>query len=334
MSKNERNEDAADRSSHMSGERKTAQMHVDQSFKNSGIIAVGESKKAEKDDLTQKGVYDFHDRGQKMKLHSYGTIRGYKDIGGRFYAFCREKYGINDISQLSYKFVPKYLDYCKDERGNSGSYIKKTIVSGLNKFNVIVNQTSGQKYNYYPKIQKWLANNIVDCKQSDRVDGKHKAYDNPSAVISAIADPKYKLIAQLQDKYGYRSGDLLNINKFYDADNAFLNNSKEGQKYKCILTPAEYAALKSFVNDKGGFRANYKKYNKAIKDAAIASGQRWQKGMSSHSFRYGFVRRSFIDLLNKGYTPKQAHALLSETLYHHRQDADAPYLQALDGEFS
>jgi hypothetical protein len=334
MSKNEKNEDPADRSSHMSGERKTAQMHVDQSFKNSGVIAIGESKKAEKDGLTEKGIYDFHDRGQKMKLHSYGTIRGYKDIGGRFYAFCREKYGINDISQLSYKFVPKYLDYCKNDRQNSASYIKKTIVSGLNKFNVIVNQSSVKKYDYYPKIQKWLANNLADCKQSDRVDGKHKAFDNPSAVINAIADPKYKLIAQLQNKYGYRSGDLLNINKFYDKDNAFLNNSKEGQKYKCILTHTEYAQLKSFTNDKGGFRANYKKYIAAIKDACIASDQRYDKGMGTHAFRYNFVRRSFVDLLNKGYSAKQAHAYLTEALFHHRQDADVPYLDALEGEFS
>jgi len=74
--------------------------------------------------------------------------------------------------------------------------------------------------------------------------------------------------------------------------------------------------------------------DKAIKDACILSGQRWQKGMSSHSFRYNFVRRSFIDLLNKGYSAKQAHAYLTEALFHHRQDADVPYLDALEGEFS
>lgn len=312
----------------MTGDRKIAQRDVDAVFKNSGIRAIGSKKFEMKQELTARGITDFHARGREMKIVSWGTDSQIRGVAGRFYSFCREKYGISSINDLSYKFITPYLDSCKD-RGNTASYIKKTIIPALTKVNTIVNQSSGKDFDYYKKCQKWLDKNAADCKKSEIVNQKFKGWDDPVGLIAAIKDDKSRIVAKLQYDYGFRSGDLLNINKFFDKDFKFLNNSKEGQKFLSVLTKTEFDQLKSFCNERGGFRLNYNTYRKEILAAARATGQRVEKGMLTHSFRYSFVQKKFVELLQKGYSTQQAHDILTESLFHHRADADAPYLSQI-----
>lgn len=316
---------------HLSRERKTAQMHIDKALQNSGLLQFNHSKYEAKQKMNAEKVSDFHERSQKMGIYSYSNMSNIQHAAGRFYSFCREQKSINSIDQCSYKFIVPYLDYCK-EKGNTAAYIHKVIIPALSKFNIIVNQerekNGQQAIDYYKKCQKWYTKNKDTCKKSDRVNNKNKAFSDVDSLIRAIKDDKCRLVAEIQSKFGYRAGDISNINVFFKDNKCILINAKEGQKYKSMIGEKLYNKLRSYCNENGLFRLSYKKYNKEIKAAAIKTGQ-YEKGKSTHSLRYSYVQKKYLALIEAGYSEEKAHAMLTEALFHHRKDADKPYLQSI-----
>lgn len=318
--------------------RQIAQRDVDRLFSESAKVTIGESKYKQKqavyDKYRKSGVPDGttlnHLLGQSLHINGYGTLKQYKNIIAMFYSFCIERYGVHSLSQLSPKFVTRYLDYQRLERGTTRGYICKTIVSALQKLNVLLREKYHTNYDYDGAVRRYIKAHYDDIENVGKIQGTYRGYGvSESARIVAWAkehcDEKVGIVFHLMLKYCCRVGDLKHLSELDAKNRTALLNMKEGQKKRIRFTEEEFAVLYRNRNEFNCFDVKYRLVLQALKDACDALGIPYRKGQGTHGLRYDAVAKYGTIYQEQGIDKKDASDILTRLLAHYRKSADAPY---------
>ena len=180
---------------------------------------------------------------------------------------------------------------------------------------------TNQKYDFDLKETRELAQQILQKTE------QHRAYENPKAVISAISDKTFKVIAQAQLESGARISELnyLKISQF--KENQAIEVQGKGGKIRDLqLSEQTYSKLKSLVlsseNQKLTFSTD--SYRNELKAACEKTSETYN---GTHGLRWNFAQNLFKELQQSGKTYEESLSIVSERLGHNRSDITEHYLR-------
>lgn len=284
-------------------------------LKDSGMIQIGESKKEAKTEAYANGAKDSHDVGSRTGMFSGETIKTYLPEWIACANWCKENEGLRDIRNLSPEMVKNYLTSEIAEGGKFSTLAKEC--SALNKLDDTMSAAFGQKYDFHSEIEecRGIGRECLDTSLESR------AYQDPQAVVNAIADPENRLVAQLQLETGLRVGDAQNIRPSdLQSGSVLVENSKNGQDI--IVTPSK--ELYDKIEANGGIRVEYNSYLSDLKQACADTGENYS---GSHSLRHNYASQTYESYRESGLSHKEALHETAERMGHHRGEITERYLR-------
>ena len=292
----------------------------------------GESKHAAKakvraDFESQNISNTWHNVGKNIGIYSFKTYDEYTKIAVELFKYVRSNFGVKEAVKITSEHAVSYLE-SKIADGIKFSTFQKTA-SAVEKLEVALNKYA--QANNLNKVYKFdilyvrkEAQEVLERSQPTR------AYENPKALVEAIKDPVYSVIALAQLKGGFRISELNHLSqKNFLDDNVYLVISGKGGLNREVPLPENvYKALKNLADhpnlENKKFEFNMDKYRNALKEAAIATNQAYT---GSHGLRWNFAQNSFFALQKAGYGYEQTLKMVSELLGHHRADITKHYLK-------
>jgi site-specific recombinase XerD len=326
--------------------RGTVNWQINTIFKESGIFRPGESKHEAKESareaLAQQGESATSSNvASRTGIYSYRTAEVYKDTWHSLGQFCKDNFGLKDMSRISNEHVQAYLEY-KVEQGVSYKTFQRECAA-IRKFEVALqsfhDKYAGIKYqleqrniNFSETIGavRETAKEVLNRELCER------GYVDAKEVITNIKSESAQLAASVQYEGGARLSEATWIKenqlKGYVVDKIsgeekgviHLDNTKGGKERDIMVSKETYSNLKAYINQHGEFRISKSSYAKQVADAAQRCGEQVK---DTHSFRYNFAQSRYNQYLEAGYTHEQSLQGVSWEMGHERADISLHYLR-------
>lgn len=152
-----------------------------------------------------------------------------------------------------------------------------------------------------------------------------RAYNNPQAVIAEIASDRARFIASMQDGLGLRVDNARCFNLNANGTISFF--SKGHMPHNNYEIPKDLYQKAVELNGGNIGKCEIMPYRTYLYHLEAACKRVGESYSGSHSFRHGFAKRLYNELLSEGKTEKQAKAEVSEALFHRRLDIVNCYLR-------
>ena len=291
------------------------------------VNAIGVSKAAYR---LETGLKSENNRAYSDKIHSFGSNNNFESFLKDFAKYARDNGFQNSKLRLDKLTGDVFKSYLKDkiETKDINRHTVSNLVSQAEKLSLALQKLSLQKNNK----ESIFANKsqLIDIKKELRPLARKSIhvnrainYDTAVKIINSISNEKSALSAGLQLQKGLREAEATKIKNWQVSDNLTIQ-TKGGMKLdktidKETLTKLENHIAKdgSFQNSRNSYETNLKK---AFKDAGV-------KYKGTHTLRYTFAQKSYIDKIESGMDARTALKAVSAELGHHRPDITLHYLK-------
>lgn len=313
-------------------------------FRNSGIFQPGtskhEAKQQARQELAQKGLSATSERlSQKTVIYSYGTAEKYKDTWHSLARFCKQEFGIKDVTKINNMHIKAYLEQKIAQNVKYATFQRECAAiakfeQALNKFtqeHAERYKVSNTEFNFRDAIYeiKEVAKEVLDRNIKER------GFENPRNVIENLQKSEHKLAAKIQYEGGARLSEATHIKpnqlKGYTKDivtgqeKGTLEIKGKGGKVRDVyIDKTTYSELEKYMQNKGEFSISRDTYSHAVNYAAEKAGEH---ARDTHSFRYCFAQERYSTYLESGYTHEQAIQGVSWEMGHERADITLHYLR-------
>jgi hypothetical protein len=319
----------------MRGSVKGQTLHL---FTQSGINCIGQKKFEAKDSariaLAAEGRGGISTAiAEKTGIHSIATRDNYLGKWQELGRFAKEDFGVRDLEQLTTNQVLEFLAY-KIEMGVSYSHFSG-YVAAIGKLENALNTYSqkferGYAYNFRSAIQVLRQEAKAELPRFEGI----RSYDNPVAVIAAIANQNYQLAARIQLESGLRIAGATNIKadqlKGLAKDvhtgklvGLIAYKGKGGKLGVAQVTPGTYQRLTDHIREHSQFTVSKDGYRNSLKVATGKSGQSYN---GSHGLRWNFAQERFKELQASGMGYEKALGSVSHEMSHNRIGITEHYL--------
>lgn len=292
--------------------------------KESGYIHIndGTHKADVQQELRDGGMTDFHEISKHVGFHESGTLTKYNNIFKQYLKFERAEGRPMDIRAFTADKADAFLQYKFDE-GRSPSTML-SYCKAFTKLEGMLEKVDKMWTEHHSgKVDDMLKNWRTEINDAARsLDEKEsRAYNDASAVVAAVEDPRAQVAASLQLETGLRVHDVTFVR--LNADNTLNVNSKAGYRVANFPIPERLAnALREFgaanMQADGSTKFNlisYDKYRTELKAAVEKCGESWT---GTHALRASFANILYNELRAKGYSDFQARQELAGRLFHGR----------------
>lgn len=289
------------------------------------IDGIGTSKAVFRSASSHKNVNDTLPVSDKVHSFEYKdeVLRTARDIG-RFAI----KYGMKDLSKISYEIVDKWFlekidrDVSRDTLRNYLSHIVKIQIA-------LEAIASDEQVAYIGYTKEELSSIHLTLKSLNKNGYINRAYSNPGAVVSNLVENEY-YVGLLQYRYGLRVTEAAHI-KFSQINQHTLTvQGKGGYFQNKELTPELSDAIIERMVE-GVFKINQNSYRKNLEESARIEGETYH---GTHGLRYNYAQNLYIKHYDKNVesaiTYIEAHKIAlkqtSEEIGHHRAEITMHYL--------
>lgn len=306
----------------MSRNGTSAKNEVNEILQESGYIRINEenyTKHGNFDSLREQGITNYHELTGRTAITQSETYQKYKGIFIDYVKFCRSEGMGHNMKAYPASSVGDFISH-KMQSGLSENTMQG-ICSAMNKLDDILNAVDGGKRDFSAEIDRLRPSIREECPH---LDVNTRRFDNPQAVIDAIADPNAKIAASLQLETGLRLNDVCFIRL---NDNGTLNiSSKAGYRVPEFQIPARiYDQLKEIAGDRTSFRLiDNKHYAYEVKKACAITGEHYT---GTHAFRHNFAINDYARCKEQGMTDKEAKSKVSQDLFHQRLEIVDTYIK-------
>jgi integrase len=283
------------------------------------IIHFGESKHEAKMEARENGAKTWHDVGKNIGIYSYATADSYRQIAIEAFSYIRENFNIKDITKIESQHINSYLESKIESNVKYSTFQKHS--SAMEKLQVALEKYTNQKYDFDLSESRELAQNVLE-----RTDA-HRAYGNPKAVISALSNQTFKVIAQAQLESGARVHELNNLKLSQFKENGSITVQGKGGKIRDLeLSEKTYSELKSLVENSQDKKLVFSTdaYRNELKAACKVTNQEYQ---GTHGLRWSYAQSMFAKLQQSGKTYEESLSIVSQKLGHERSDITEHYLR-------
>ena len=298
---------------------------VNATFKE--INAFGESKHEAKEnykDRTDVRQIDkfMHGFGKESGIFSVQTYKDYLAVSIQAAKHAQEKFGIRDVSKIEAAHIKSFLSK-KTDSGASKATIQK-YSAALEKFESALSRKYGEKYDFGIKT---AISDRVKSKLTVKERAGYSAYAKPIELVKYIqkmnVGQEFKLAVRLQLESGVRGMKDINHVRIIDGkvviktDNSGKGATKGGKVRELQLSNGLKNDLKSYLykNDLASFKVNYKGYLSVLKQAAAATGQKYE---ATHGLRHGYYDNRAYELQKQGLNVQNSWKQVSNEIGHNR----------------
>ena len=283
------------------------------------IIAFGSSKHEAKEAAREAGARTWHELGKNLLVYSYATADSYRDVAKEAFAFAKSEFGVKDITKLESQYINAFLE-SKITQGVKYSTFQK-YCAAMEKLETALTKYTNQQYSFDLKETRELAQQILQKTDA------HRAYENPKAVINAVSNQTFKVIAQAQLESGARVHELNNLKLPQFKENQAIEVQGKGGKVRDLeLSEKTYNDLKAIVlkseNQKLTFSTE--SYRNELKAACEKAGETYN---GTHGLRWSYAQSMFAKLQQSGKTYEQVLSIVSQKMGHNRSDITEHYLR-------
>lgn len=289
------------------------------------IDGIGTSKAAFRSASSHKNVNDTLPVSDKVHSFEYKdeVLRTARDIG-RFAL----KYGVKDLSKISYEIVDKWFlekidrDVSRDTLRNYLSHVVKIQIA-------LESIASDEQVAYIGYTKEELSSIHSMIKSLNKNGYINRAYSNPGAVVSNLEGNEY-YVGLLQYRYGLRVTEAAHIKHSQIDGRTLTIQGKGGYFQNKELTPELSDAIIERMVD-SVFKINQNSYRKNLEESARIEGETYY---GTHGLRYNYAQNLYIKHYDKnvesGITYIEAHKIAlkqtSEEIGHHRAEITMHYL--------
>lgn len=289
------------------------------------IDGIGTSKAAFRSASSHKNVNDTLPVSDKVHSFEYKdeVLRTARDIG-RF-AF---KYGVKDLSKISYEIVDKWFlekidrDVSRDTLRNYLSHIVKIQIA----LEAIASDEQVACIGY---TKEELSSIHAMLKSLNKNGYINRAYSNPGAIVSNLDNNEY-YVGLLQYRYGLRVTEAAHIKRSQMDGHTLTIQGKGGYFQNKELTPELSDTIIERMVE-GVFKINQNSYRKNLEESARIEGETYH---GTHGLRYNYAQNLYFKHYNenvqRGMTYIEAHKTAlkqtSEEIGHHRAEITMHYL--------
>jgi hypothetical protein len=310
--------------------RGSAVFQVQALWRESGINQIGQSrhdaKNAVRSELAERGLsVSAQNISQSTGIHSYNSADAYRGVWIAIMRHAKSQYGIKNIEKLSGEHVASFLN-SKVAEGVRYATFQQYAAAG-EKLAVALNgyaeiKATGERYDFTGSIKEIRQQAQVSL---ERFTGS-RAYENPSAVIAAIANADHRLAAQLQLSSGARVSGVALIRE--NQLKGIVPDPVSGKTLGCYEVRGKggkitmhfadvsiYKALEIRIASQGHFSVDKNAYRDSIRQGCVATGSNYS---GSHGFRWNFASERFDQCMKSGRTYEQALAQVAREMSHER----------------
>lgn len=297
------------------------------------------------------------DHGKSPFIHSWGTFRTYTKRLRSLGQWLKD-IGVKDLELLNENLVRAYLKHrfelhLAQENAKQSFKVELSALAALERgLTVFCNSHRNDPLRYdFSKIREEFA---LNAKQLPNYTTPWdlRAVPDPMALISALTNPVYQIMALLQLHTGARAK---GVGAPSEGSNPFsmanFHHPETGVDLGIVDDPVTgHPVAMLWTKEKGGkvaykfcsvelrqqieaflsghqktLEANYDFYRKAINKAMKATGQ-YVKGKGTHSLRCCFARGRWSQCLWYGYCDVEAKLRVSQEMSHNRPNITEVYL--------
>lgn len=317
-------------------------------FQESGIKQYGNSKHQAKEEARADGAKNWHELGKKLGIYSYNTANAYRDVWILAFRFAREHFNIKDLEKISGDHVAAFL-MTKIQQGVANATFLQ-YAAALEKLEVALNLYAAKMgkdttYDFSQGLQE--ARKMAQAQELPRFVGS-RAYERPEAVIRAIEDGRYQLVAKVQFEGGARVAEVklgpdqlrgLRPDPVTQQEKGWLAVRGKGGKWREIqITPATYRQIEAAVQalqsgEKWGIQnqRDADAYRLALQVACEKIGEPYKnkqgESRGSHGLRWNYVQNRYLAIQRAGRSLHEAMARTSQEVGHNRADITQHYLR-------
>ena len=303
---------------------------VKEIFEKAGLLQFGVSRHDAKDTARAAGAKGKHEYALKTGIHSHTTHRKYFSHCTALLRWAKAAHGISRPDALTSVHVEEYLT--KKSYLALQSY--RQLCSALTKFDSAL----GKCYTRSPQWSGLLAEFRRAAQTVCGNDPPARAYNDPKAIVETM-DGDMRFVAELQWRSGLRVSEatLIRADQLGGTYTDFtgrivgrLHLTKErtkGGKIRDVPVPIDlYDRLSALLSTAPLHVADIDKYRKALKSAAVATGQD-PTGKCTHGLRWNYAqdRRETLllclsdDQAQKAVTHELGHERLCMSLHYQRK---------------
>jgi len=315
-----------------------------QIIQKSEAVQIGQSrhtaKELAKNRLAEAGLSaTAGNLGREVGLFGYKYTRDVKSMLKRVAFFARENFGVRDLEKLNGLHFQKLAESLI-EKGNISLETFKAYMSQMAKCENLLNgyaqaTGSGKTYEIRPAIDEMRS---LAKATLEKATSTSRAYQNPQALISTIANPLHSLGAEIQHSAGFRYYEMGKIDKdqllgistdpYTGKEKGIVrldpHDTKGGKGRLGFMNPEGYSRLSVHIDMHGSFKIDsYKAYLASLEKAASHTNQDAQ---SSHGLRWNFAQQRYHELTAQGLCHEEALHAVSWSLGHERGNITLHYL--------
>ena len=268
----------------------------------------------------EAGAKTSHEIAGSVKITQSETYKKYKGIYMELGHFVRSEGLGNDLMKsINPESVRLYLDYKLDEGLTNNAL--QGICSAVNKLDNIMNNVDGGQRDWSGIVQEcrdYARSNAPDT--SDEV----RRYENPTAVIDAIADDRCKLAAEIQYATGLRVSDAILIRINPDDTVSIVSKAGYRDPHYDRIPQDLMDRIKAYAGGKDMVRiTTYSHYAYELRKACNAVGEHYT---GTHAWRHTYANESYHRHRAEGMSHDEARAAVSKELFHERLDVVDRYI--------
>ena len=279
----------------------------------------GESRHAAKQAARAAGITGSHDTAQVLGVHSFSTMAKYRAVTTSFLQYCRDVHDLKDAAKVTPKHVEEWLQV----KIASGVRYKTfaTYAAALGKMSAGLNAIYKRQYDW---------NSVIDETRKQARESLERAtvsrgYQKPEALCDQLRGV-HAIAARVQLYGGARVKEITHLTEKHliGGNKIRLTNTKGGRRRVMELPPDLYKQVAEIIHRHGEFRFQYRPYIRALKAAALATGQPYT---GSHGLRWNFAQVQARQIQDQGHTYDQALKIVAEKMGHSRPEITEHYLQ-------
>lgn len=282
---------------------------------------------SEKIPTTRKQVKDSHDpKKWNHLIHSYSTLKTYKDRSIVFAKHCKKEYGIKQLNEITPKMTKEFFEKRK-EKGLTPSTLKSDRAALVKLENCL------KERNWIPNESSFVPSSkelgIPIRRIKDRIRGGLYKNSELDSIIKEVSEATKDYIKFIRGTGARMKGASTIKKKDIDLKkNKIILKEKGGYSREISISDDLNSWLKKIAKGKDldnkllperTDRAIQKQVQKACEKLKIKP-----KGL--HRMRATHAYNLYKKLLNEGYDEKKAKKIVSEHLGHHRLSVIRHYL--------
>jgi integrase len=294
--------------------RRSGMVDIDTDYKRAEHVA----------ELRGEGMTDWHAQASCTSITEHKTLEAYKQDWRELGKYQRDNGYGTSLRKVSPDCV---RDFLQDKLDAGRSY--NTMIgylTSIGKLDAMLDAGSGhERGRLFDCVLQGDASMRATIKaEAPRTDTETRAYNDPQAVVAAIADPRCQLAAEIQLSTGLRAHDVCYIR--LNDDGSLSIRSKAGRTIPQYTIPGDLSARLMAINGgPGAFHlTGYNHYRYELAKACAATGEHYT---GTHALRHSYAQQSYADHRASGMSDNEAKAAVSEELFHHRLEVVDVYLR-------